>query len=73
MGAGHPRLLGDGILAVVGRDRLDREIWDAGEVLAVVAADGILPVEHLASGDDLVSRPVKGRDDRVEVVGALGG
>ena len=71
MGAGDPRLLGDCILAVMSRDRLDREIGDAGEVLAVVAADGVLAVEYLAGRDDLVSGVMEGRNDRVEVMRAF--
>jgi hypothetical protein len=73
VGAGDPGLLGDGVLAVVRGDRLDGEVGDAGEVRAVVAAYGLLAVEDLARRDDLVARMVEGRDDRVQVVGGLGG
>src|SRR5688572_14923718 len=73
MCAGDPRLLGDRILAVMSRDRLHGEIGDAGEVLAVVAADGVLPVEYLTGRNDLVPGVMEGRDDRVEIVRAFGG
>ena len=73
MCAGDPRLLGDCILAVMSRDRLNREIGDAGEVLAVVATDGVLPVEYLTGRNDLVPGVVEGGDDRVEIVRAFCG
>jgi hypothetical protein len=71
--AGDPGLLGDRVVPVVHGDRLHGEVGDAGEVLPVVAADGLLAVEDLARGHDLVAGMVEGGDDRVEVVGGLGG
>ena len=48
--AGDPGLLGHGVVAVMGRDRLDHEVGHTGEVLGVVPAHGFRAVEDSPVG-----------------------